>query len=161
MSDPTIAKTPPTTAATIAPRKAVTAGPRRSAACRRRRDVVTGVIAEKAGSRAPITRSGDLEAIAFWCPRTRGGHKYPHRRTPCSHSSFASLDFSTHWTTTGTTPNPTSSIRSPVEAARAMRIGRNVEVRPLGGGVGCLAMILFSVIASVLLTVLVNVLARL
>jgi hypothetical protein len=42
-----------------------------------------------------------------------------------------------------------------------MRIGRNVEVRPLGGRVGCLAMILFSVIASVLLTVLVNALARL
>jgi hypothetical protein len=42
-----------------------------------------------------------------------------------------------------------------------MRIGRNVEVRPLGGGFGCLAMILFSVIASVLLTVVVNVLARL
>jgi hypothetical protein len=42
-----------------------------------------------------------------------------------------------------------------------MRIGRNVEVRPLGGGVGCLAMILFSVIASILLTVVVNVLAPL
>jgi hypothetical protein len=42
-----------------------------------------------------------------------------------------------------------------------MRIGRNVEVRPLGGGVGCLAMILFSVVASVLLTVVINVLARL
>jgi hypothetical protein len=42
-----------------------------------------------------------------------------------------------------------------------MRIGRNVEVRPLGGGVGCLAMILFSLIASVLLTVVINVLARL
>jgi hypothetical protein len=42
-----------------------------------------------------------------------------------------------------------------------MRIGRNVEVRPLGGSIGCLAMILFSVIASVLLTVVVNVLARL
>jgi hypothetical protein len=42
-----------------------------------------------------------------------------------------------------------------------MRIGRNVEVRPLGGGVGCVAMILFSLIASVLLTVVVNVLARL
>ena len=41
-----------------------------------------------------------------------------------------------------------------------MRIGRNVEVRSLGGVVGCLAMILFSVIASVLLTVVVNVLAR-
>jgi len=42
-----------------------------------------------------------------------------------------------------------------------MRIGRNVEVRPLGGRVGCLAMILFSVIASVFFTVLVNALARL
>jgi hypothetical protein len=42
-----------------------------------------------------------------------------------------------------------------------MRIGRNVEVRPLGGGVGCLAMILFSLVASLLLTVVINVLARL
>lgn len=36
-----------------------------------------------------------------------------------------------------------------------MRLG-NVEVRPLGGGLGCLLMILFSVFASVLLTVVVN-----
>jgi hypothetical protein len=42
-----------------------------------------------------------------------------------------------------------------------MRTGRKVEVRPLGGRIGCLAMILFSVIASVLLTVVVNALARL
>ncbi len=41
-----------------------------------------------------------------------------------------------------------------------MRIGRNTEVRPLGGGAGCLGMILFSVVASVVLTVLVNVLFR-
>jgi hypothetical protein len=41
-----------------------------------------------------------------------------------------------------------------------MRIGRNVEVRPLGGGVGCLAMILFSILASVILTVVVNLLLR-
>ncbi|HZG93651.1 MAG TPA: hypothetical protein VEZ46_02965 [Mycobacteriales bacterium] len=41
-----------------------------------------------------------------------------------------------------------------------MRIGRNVEVRPLGGGAGCLTMILVSIIASVLLTVLLNVLIR-
>ena len=34
------------------------------------------------------------------------------------------------------------------------------QVRPLGGGPGCLAMILFSVIASVLLTVLLNLLIR-
>jgi hypothetical protein len=40
-----------------------------------------------------------------------------------------------------------------------MRMG-NVEVRPLGGGIGCLGMILFSVIASVVLTVLVNLLVR-
>ena len=42
-----------------------------------------------------------------------------------------------------------------------MRIGRSVEVRPLGGRAGCLGMILFSIIASVVLTVLVNVLVRL
>jgi hypothetical protein len=34
----------------------------------------------------------------------------------------------------------------------------NTEVRPLGGGVGCLAMLLFSVIASVVLTVILNLL---
>jgi hypothetical protein len=33
----------------------------------------------------------------------------------------------------------------------AMRIG-NVEVRPLGGAAGCLAMIVLSVLASVVLT---------
>lgn len=38
-----------------------------------------------------------------------------------------------------------------------MRFG-NVEVRPLGGGLGCLTMLLVSVIASVVLTVLLNVL---
>ena len=32
----------------------------------------------------------------------------------------------------------------------------NVEVRPLGGGVGCLAMLFVSVVLSVLLTVIVN-----
>jgi hypothetical protein len=36
-----------------------------------------------------------------------------------------------------------------------MRFG-NVEVRPLGGGLGCLLMILFSVLASIVLTVLIN-----
>jgi hypothetical protein len=41
-----------------------------------------------------------------------------------------------------------------------MRIGRNVEVRPLGGKMGCLTMILFSIIASLLLTLLVNLLVR-
>ncbi len=40
-----------------------------------------------------------------------------------------------------------------------MRMG-NVEVRPLGGGMGCLGMILVSVIASVVLTVALNLLAR-
>jgi hypothetical protein len=39
-----------------------------------------------------------------------------------------------------------------------MRFGRNVEVRPLGGGLGCLAMLAISVIASVLLTVFLNLL---
>ena len=36
-----------------------------------------------------------------------------------------------------------------------MRFG-NVEMRPLGGGVGCLMMLLVSVIASVVLTILLN-----
>jgi hypothetical protein len=36
-----------------------------------------------------------------------------------------------------------------------VRIG-DVEVRPLGGGVGCLIMLLVSVLASVILTVLLN-----
>lgn len=36
-----------------------------------------------------------------------------------------------------------------------MRFG-NVEIRPLGGGLGCLLMILFSILASVVLTVLLN-----
>jgi hypothetical protein len=39
-----------------------------------------------------------------------------------------------------------------------MRRGRNVEVRPLGGGLGCLTMILVSIVASVLLTLFVNLL---
>ena len=34
------------------------------------------------------------------------------------------------------------------------------EIRPLGGGAGCLGMIAFSIIASVLLTVIVNLLIR-
>jgi hypothetical protein len=36
-----------------------------------------------------------------------------------------------------------------------MRFG-NVEIRPLGGGLGCLLMIAFSILASIVLTVLVN-----
>ena len=38
-----------------------------------------------------------------------------------------------------------------------MRFG-NWEIRPLGGGVGCLMMLLFSVLASVIGTVLLNLL---
>jgi hypothetical protein len=34
------------------------------------------------------------------------------------------------------------------------------QVRPLGGAPGCLAMILFSIVASVLLTIILNVLVR-
>ena len=36
-----------------------------------------------------------------------------------------------------------------------MRFG-NVDVRPLGGGAGCLTMLVISVIASVVLTILLN-----
>ena len=38
-----------------------------------------------------------------------------------------------------------------------MRLGRNVEVRPLGGSFGCLAMVLFSIVLSVVLTIVLNV----
>lgn len=41
-----------------------------------------------------------------------------------------------------------------------MRLGKHVEIRPLGGGVGCLLMILVSVALSVLLTVVLNLLLR-
>ena len=37
-----------------------------------------------------------------------------------------------------------------------MRIGRNVEVRPLGGAPGCLAMIVVSIAISLLLTLVLN-----
>ena len=40
-----------------------------------------------------------------------------------------------------------------------MRIG-NIEVRPLGGGLGCLLMIVGSIVVSVLLTLVVNLLLR-
>jgi hypothetical protein len=40
-----------------------------------------------------------------------------------------------------------------------MRIG-NVEIRPLGGGPGCLLMILVSIVLSLLLTFIVNALLR-
>jgi hypothetical protein len=41
-----------------------------------------------------------------------------------------------------------------------MRIGKNVEIRPLGGAPGCLAMVLVSVVLSILLTVVLNLLLR-
>jgi hypothetical protein len=43
------------------------------------------------------------------------------------------------------------------DSGGSMRFG-NVEVRPVGGGVGCLTMLLVSVIASVVLTIVLNVL---
>jgi hypothetical protein len=44
-----------------------------------------------------------------------------------------------------------------IDRSESMRFG-SVEVRPLGGGVGCLAMILLSLVLSALLTLIVNVL---
>ena len=38
--------------------------------------------------------------------------------------------------------------------------GRGAGVRPLGGGMGCLGMILASIVLSVLATILLNVLLR-
>jgi len=35
-----------------------------------------------------------------------------------------------------------------------------VNIRPLGGAAGCLMMILFSVLASIVLTVLLNIIIR-
>jgi hypothetical protein len=40
-----------------------------------------------------------------------------------------------------------------------VRFGQ-VEVRPLGGGAGCLGMVTFSIIASIVLTVIANVIIR-
>lgn len=40
-----------------------------------------------------------------------------------------------------------------------MRFGR-WQIQPLGGGVGCLTMILISIVASIVLTVVLNLLAR-
>jgi hypothetical protein len=40
-----------------------------------------------------------------------------------------------------------------------MKVGR-LEVRPVGGASGCLGMIVFSILASVLLTVVLNALVR-
>ncbi|MFV2116009.1 hypothetical protein ACFHW0_27235 [Micromonospora sp. LOL_025] len=48
---------------------------------------------------------------------------------------------------------------SPTDRWTPLRIG-NTEIRPLGGGVGCLLMIIFSVLASIVLTVLVNTVLR-
>jgi hypothetical protein len=41
-----------------------------------------------------------------------------------------------------------------------MRMGQ-YDVQPLGGGRGCMGMILFSIVASVLLTVVLNVIVHL
>ncbi len=43
--------------------------------------------------------------------------------------------------------------------AGGMRLG-NVEIRPLGGGVGCLAMVVGSIVLSVLCTLGANLLVR-
>jgi hypothetical protein len=48
----------------------------------------------------------------------------------------------------------------PVGGSRPACASGNLEVRPLGGGLGRLFMVLFSVVASVPLTVLVNLLLR-
>lgn len=41
-----------------------------------------------------------------------------------------------------------------------MRVGRNLEVRPLGGGAGCMTMLIVSIVLSFLLTACVNLLLR-
>lgn len=54
---------------------------------------------------------------------------------------------------------PTLTARAYRKKGGAMRMGR-YEVQPLGGGVGCLGMLLFSVVASILLTVILNLIVR-
>jgi hypothetical protein len=46
-----------------------------------------------------------------------------------------------------------------IEGANSVQPGR-IQIRPLGGWPGCLLMILFSVVASVVGTVLLNLLLR-
>lgn len=41
-----------------------------------------------------------------------------------------------------------------------MSPGGGFRIRPLGGGAGCLTMIVVSIVASVMLTLIVNLLAR-
>jgi hypothetical protein len=64
---------------------------------------------------------------------------------------FAGLDLS------GTEVGSADPARAPDNGR--VRIG-NVEIRPLGGGLGCLLMIVVSILLSVLLTVGLNVLIR-
>jgi hypothetical protein len=54
---------------------------------------------------------------------------------------------------------PRPAPANPAAPEATVRIG-DVEVRPLGGGVGCLLMILCSVLASVVATVVLNLLLR-
>lgn len=64
---------------------------------------------------------------------------------------------------------PATARRRVAGVAPATRLGSvaagngprmNVQIRPLGGGVGCLVMILASVVLSVVLTVVLNLLVR-
>ncbi len=41
-----------------------------------------------------------------------------------------------------------------------MRIGRNVDVRPLGGAAGCLGMVIGSIVVSIVLTLVLNLVVR-
>ncbi len=41
-----------------------------------------------------------------------------------------------------------------------MRLGRNVEVRPLGGAPGCLGMVIGSIVVSIVLTLVLNLVVR-
>ncbi len=58
-------------------------------------------------------------------------------------------------------PLVASVVVQPLQLGRARRMrSGGFQIRPLGGAPGCLMMILFSVVASVLLTVCVNLVAR-
>jgi hypothetical protein len=109
-------------------------------------------------SREPPTRlvtswKRALEGRACWYPCPCDGWRYP--------VAADQLSVLPGWP--GSPPAarvPARWFAVPVGGKPAgMRFG-NLEVRPLGGGLGCLFMVLFSVVASVVLTVLVNLLLR-
>ena len=89
------------------------------------------------------------------CRRSYGATRPVPVSTQCGKvSRRVTLEVSEH----GCSPEHPPRIKRAAQRDEKVRIGRNLEVRPLGGGLGCLAMILISIVASIFLTFVVNVL---